>query len=94
MRHEADSPFAKHVDFVIGDSVIFGMLRHCEAKSLTHNIVEGHSQEVAAQEKQAKTVYAVEFSPLGFFFEHFIHLNGLPTFSNLDRQFFFLPLDL
>ena len=48
MRHEADSPFAKHVDFVIGDPVVFGMLWHSEAKSLADNVVEGHSQEVAA----------------------------------------------
>ena len=51
MTHEGNLEFAEHVDILSLDSVVLRMLRQDEAHRLTNYIVEGHSEEVAAQEK-------------------------------------------
>ena len=70
------------------------MLTHCEAESLANDVIKGHREEVAAEQKQAEAEYAIEFAPLRLFFEYFVHLDGLSALSDLNRQCFLLPLDI
>jgi hypothetical protein len=61
------------------------MLTHCKSKSLTNYIVERNGQKEASKQKKNNTVYPVEFSPLGLFFEHIVDLGGLSTFPDRER---------
>jgi len=70
------------------------MLAHCKAESLADNVVEGHSQEVASEEKQTESVHSVKLAPLRFLLEKFVNLHRLPPLSNLDWQSLFFPLDI
>jgi len=84
VTHKADSPFAEHIDLIIGDSVVFRMLWHREAESLAHHIVERHCEEVSTKEQEAKSIYAIKLTPLGFLFKHLIDLDSLASFTNLN----------
>ena len=88
MAHEADSPLTEDVDFVRGNAIVLGMLTHRKAKSLTDDIVEGHSEEVATQSQQAHAVDSVELAPLGLLLEQFVDLNGLSPLTHLNWKVF------
>ena len=45
--HELDSELAMHIDLILVEAVGLSMLAHGEAERLTHDIVEGHCEEVA-----------------------------------------------
>ena len=70
------------------------MLTHRKAESLADNVVEGHSEEVASEEKQTEPVNSVKLAPLRFLLEKFVNLYRLPPLSHLDRQSLFFPLDI
>ena len=94
MAHEAHRPLSEDIDLVGRRTVVLCMLAHCEAKRLTDHIVEGHCEEVPAEQEQTEAVHAVKLAPLRLFFENFVDLYCLTTFSHLDRQRFFLSLKL
>ena len=94
MAHEANCPLPEDIDLIGRRTVVLCMLAHCEAECLTDHIVEGHCEEVPAEQEQTEAVHAVKFAPLRLFFEDLVDLYCLATFSHLDRKRFFLSLEL
>lgn len=69
VAHEADSPLTEHVHFLCWGAVVLCMLTHREAEGLTDNVVEGNSEKVTSEKKQAESIHSVELTPLRFLLE-------------------------
>ena len=53
MTHEQDSPLAEDVHISCRCPIVLCVLAHREAERLADHVVEGHGEEVSAQEEQA-----------------------------------------
>lgn len=69
MAHETNPPLTEHIYFLRCHSIVLCMLWHSEAKCLTDYVIKGHSQEIAAEEKQTEPIDAIELTPLCFLFK-------------------------